>query len=209
VIGASVSHLVVSYGYLAVFAAVLLESLGVPVPGETTLIAAAIYAGASHKLSDAPIVAVAAIAAVTGDNLGYLLGRTGGERLLLRFGRYVRLDASKLKIARYLFARHGGKIVFLGRFVSILRTYAALLAGISKMPWTRFLLFNALGGVVWAVVFGVGAYQFGGLITRFGNNVTVTLGIGAVIGAVVGYVAVRRYGAEIQARAEAAALASR
>jgi len=207
--GASISHLVVNYGYLAVFAAVALESLGVPVPGETTLIAAATYAGTTHKLSDIPIVVIAAVAAVVGDNLGYLLGRMGGERVLLKIGRYVRLDTSKLKIAQYLFTRHSGKIVFLGRFVTVLRTYAALLAGISKMAWARFLFFNALGGVLWAVVFGVGAYQFGGLITRFGNIVTAILGIGALIAIVVGYAALRRYGTEIQARAEAAILMSR
>ncbi len=208
-IATSVSHFVVTYGYVAVFLAVALESLGVPVPGETTLIAAAVYAGATHKLGEGPIVVIAAVGAIIGDNLGYVLGRTGGERLLLRVGRHIRIDESTLKMAQSIYSRHGGKIVFMGRFVSILRTYAAFLAGISKMAWARFLVYNTLSGVLWAVVFGVGAYEFGGQITRFGSIITIVFGVGALVVVVVGYVAARRYGAEIRTKVEMAALESR
>src|SRR5258708_1347559 len=125
----SIDHLLQTYGYWAVFVAVGAESLGVPIPGETTLISAALLAGSRHQLNVVWIVVVASAAAIVGDNLGYLLGRLGGYRLLLRYGRYVRLDEAKIKVGRYLFDRHGGKVVFFGRFVSVLRTYAAFLAG--------------------------------------------------------------------------------
>ncbi|MGO8883252.1 MAG: DedA family protein [Streptosporangiaceae bacterium] len=99
-----------------------MESLGIPVPGETALIVAGLYAGHTHHLSAWLICAVAAAAAITGDNVGYWIGSRGGYRLARRYGPRVRLDERKLKVARYLFDRHGGKVVFFGRFVSILRT---------------------------------------------------------------------------------------
>jgi membrane protein DedA with SNARE-associated domain len=209
----TVSHMVASYGYVTVFAAVALESLGVPIPGETTLVVAAAYAGATHKLALLPVVVVAVLGAVVGDNIGYLVGASAGKRVLLRVGRLLRMDGSKLEaklaIVDYLFSRHGGKLVFFGRFVTLLRTYAALLAGVGRMRWSAFLFYNALGGFVWAVAFGVGGYEFGGLVTRIGNATTVGLGVGVVIAAVLGLVAMRRYGARIQARAEAAILQSK
>ena len=136
-----------TYGYWAVFLAVGLESLGVPIPGETTLIAAALYAGSTHRLNFVTLGIVAAAAAIVGDNIGYLIGRFGGYRLLRRYGHYVRVDEAKLKVGRYLFDRHGGKVVFFGRFISVLRTYAAFLAGVNMMVWRRFLLYNAAGGI--------------------------------------------------------------
>lgn len=206
------SHLVAAYGYPAVFGAVALESVGVPVPGETTLVAAATYAGATHKLSLVLLILVAMLAAVVGDNLGYLVGRLRGERFLLRMGHHLHIDGAKLEsklvVTRYLFSRHGAKIVFLGRFVTILRTYAALLAGTGEMAWKRFLFSNALGGVTWAFVFGVGAYEFGGLVTRIGNVMAIILGTAAVILAVLGYLAMRRYVGEILVRARTGTLQS-
>lgn len=125
----SISHLIETYGYLAVFALVAAESLGIPLPGETALITAAIYAGHTHRLNPWLIFAVASAAAIIGDNIGFWIGDKGGYRLARRYGSKVRLDEQKLKIARYLFDRHGQKVVFFGRFVSVLRTYAAFLAG--------------------------------------------------------------------------------
>lgn len=145
-----IAHLVQSYGYYAVFALIALESLGIPLPGESALIAAALYAGTTHHLNIAALAAVAAIAAVIGDNAGYWIGKTGGRRLAERYGHYVRLDRAKLKVGRYLFARHGVKVVFFGRFVAVLRTYAAFLAGLSRMRWSGFLLANTAGGVLWS-----------------------------------------------------------
>jgi membrane protein DedA with SNARE-associated domain len=115
------NHLIMTYGYLAVALFVGVESLGVPLPGETALILAAIYAGHTHSLSVWLIFAVAAAAAILGDNIGFLIGDKGGYRLLRRYGHYLHIDESKLKIGRYIFDRHGGKVVFFGRIDQALR----------------------------------------------------------------------------------------
>src|SRR5215467_10606199 len=154
----NVSNLIASYGYWAVFLLVAVESLGIPLPGETALITAGIYAGHTHRLSPWLIFLVAAAGAIIGDNIGYWIGAKGGYRLARRYGSRVRLDERKLKIARYLFDTHGGKVVFFGRFVSILRTYAAFLAGTSKMAWRRFVVANASGGIIWAGIYTLAAY---------------------------------------------------
>ena len=171
-----------SYGYLVVFLLVMIESIGVPVPGETALIGAALYAGSTHRLEIAAVIAVAIAGAIIGDNIGFSLGRYGGARLLLRHGHKIRIDEGRLKIGIWLFRRHGGKVVFWGRFVSILRTYAAFLAGTNQMAWPRFLVFNAAGGIVWATVFGVAYYVFGSALEKLSTTIDVTLGVvGAVI----------------------------
>jgi membrane protein YqaA with SNARE-associated domain len=123
------------FGYAAVFGFVGIESLGVPFPGETMLISAALYAGATHNLSIVGVIVTAAAGAIVGDNIGFGVGHWGGYRLLLRYGHYIRLHEGRVKLARYLFQQHGGKVVFFGRFVSVLRTYAAFLAGTARMPW--------------------------------------------------------------------------
>jgi membrane protein DedA with SNARE-associated domain len=197
-----IAHLVQSYGYYMVFALVALESLGIPLPGETALIAAALYAGTTHHLNIAVLAVVAASAAVIGDNAGYWIGRTGGRRLAERYGRYVRLDRARLKVGRYLFATHGVKVVFFGRFVAVLRTYAAFLAGLSRMRWSRFLAANAFGGVLWAALFAFGAYALGGAATSIGSTITIAgyavAGVLTVATIVIG----RRYLRTLELRAE-------
>jgi membrane protein DedA with SNARE-associated domain len=168
-----IAHLVQSYGYYAVFALIALESLGIPLPGESALIAAALYAGTTHHLNIAALAVIAATAAVIGDNAGYWIGKTGGRRLAERYGRYVRLTRTRLKVGRYLFARHGVKVVFIGRFVAVLRTYAAFLAGLSKMRWSRFLLANATGGVLWSGIYAFGAYALGSAASSIGSTITI------------------------------------
>jgi membrane protein DedA with SNARE-associated domain len=168
-----INHLLQSYGYYAVFVFIALESLGIPLPGETTLIAAAIYAGSTHHLNIGAVFLVAASAAILGDNAGYWIGRSGGQRLAHRYGRFVHLDATKLKIGRYLFDRHGGKVVFFGRFVTVLRTYASFLAGLNLMRWPRFTAFNAAGGVAWSAVYAFGAFGLGAAATGFGQTITL------------------------------------
>ena len=163
---AELRHLLSTYGYWAVLAFVGIESLGIPLPGETMLIAAAVYAGASHQLSIELVIAAAIAGAVMGDNIGFGIGYFGGYRLLLRYGRYIGLHERRVKLARYIFLKHGPKVVFFGRFVSVLRTYAAFLAGTARMPWWRFLVFNAAGGVVWALAYGIGAYLLGQQLNR-------------------------------------------
>jgi membrane protein DedA with SNARE-associated domain len=191
-----------SYGYLVVFLLVMIESIGVPVPGETALVAAALYAGSTHKLNIWGVVAAAAAGAIIGDNIGYGIGRYGGAKLLLRYGHKVRLDEGRLKIGIWLFRRHGGKVVFWGRFVSILRTWAAFLAGANHMEWRRFLVFNAAGGIVWATAYGVVYYVFGATLKRLSTTIDVSIGIGSVVILVAFVVWTRRKEAELQARAE-------
>ena len=183
------SHLLASYGYWAVLLFVAIESTGIPFPGETMLVTAAIYAGATHQLALPLVIAAAAGGAILGDNVGFWVGREGGYRLLRRYGRYVRLNERRLKLGQYLFLRHGGKVVFFGRFVAVLRAWAAFLAGTNRMPWRRFLLFNAAGGIVWATLFGAGGYALGDNIHRIVGPV----GIGVVLVAVVLFLALLRY----------------
>src|SRR5689334_23332722 len=120
----TLQSLISSYGYVAVGGIVALESMGLPLPGEATLIAAALYAGATHDLDIGFVIAAAAIGAVVGDNAGYWIGREVGYPLLYRYGRYLGLTESRLKLGQYLFREHGGKIVFFGRFVAVLRALA-------------------------------------------------------------------------------------
>jgi len=200
----NISHLISSYGYLAVFLLVGAESLGIPLPGETALITAGIYAGHTHRLSPWLIFAVATAGAIIGDNLGYWIGEKGGYRLARRYGSKVRLDERKLKIARYLFDTHGGKVVFFGRFVSILRTYAAFLAGTSKMAWRRFVVANASGGIVWAGIYTLAAYLAGNALQRVSGAISWAL-LGAAAAAVVTVLVLsRRQIGRLAVRAEAA-----
>jgi membrane protein DedA with SNARE-associated domain len=152
-----VTHLIEHYGLFLLFAVICLESAGLWLPGETALIAAAVYAGDGH-LSIAGVIAVAAAAAIIGDNIGYWAGREGGRRLLYRWAWLARFADRVLPPAERFFERHGGKAVFLARFFGGLRVTGAWMAGITRMEWWRFLVWNAAGGIVWA--FGVGLLAF-------------------------------------------------
>lgn len=177
----SVSHLLGVYGYWAVLVFAFLESMGVPVPAETMLIAASLYAGATHHLAIQWVIAAAAAGAILGDNTGYAIGREGGFRVLRRYGHYIGLNERKLKLGQYLFRQHGGKVVFFGRFVSVLRAWAAFLAGVNRMPWPRFLVFNAAGGILWAFIYGLGAYLLGKNVSRFSGPMGIVVGIVTVL----------------------------
>ena len=200
----SIGHLIETYGYLAVFALVAAESLGIPLPGETALITAAIYAGHTHRLNPWLIFAVASAAAIIGDNIGFWIGDKGGYRLARRYGSKVRLDERKLKIARYLFDRHGPKVVFFGRFVAVLRTYAAFLAGTSKMRWRRFLPANAAGGILWAGAYTLAAYMAGNALQRASGTIDLILGGAAILAIVAVIVLIRRQTGKLATQAEAA-----
>jgi membrane protein DedA with SNARE-associated domain len=191
-----------SYGYLVVFLLVMLESIGVPVPGETALIGAALYAGSTGKLEIWGVIAVAIAGAIIGDNIGFSIGRYGGAKLLLRHGHKIRLHEGRIKIGIWLFRRHGGKVVFWGRFVSILRTYAAFLAGTNQMAWGRFLVFNAAGAVVWATAFGVAYYVFGSVLEKLSTTIDVTLGVAGILVLVAFVVWSKRKEDELLERAE-------
>ena len=166
-----------SYGYLVVFLLVMIESVGVPVPGETALIVGALYAGSTGKLELWAVITAAVAGAIIGDNIGFAIGRYGGAKFLLEHGHKIRLHEGRLKIGIWLFRRHGGKVVFWGRFVSILRTWAAFLAGANQMQWPRFLVFNAAGAIVWATAYGVAYYVFGDVLSRLSTAIDVSLGV--------------------------------
>lgn len=201
---ALIDHLLQTYGYLAVFVFIAVESLGIPMPGETTLITASLYAGTSHRLNVAAIAGVAAAAAVIGDNLGYWIGRRGGARLAERYGSRVGLTPRRLKVGRYLFDSHGGKVVFYGRFVSGLRTYAAFLAGMVAMRRRRFVVANAAGALVWALVIGFGAYALGNAASGLGSALTfIGIGLSIALSVVIGLL-VKRSMHSLEERADAA-----
>ncbi len=153
-------ELISSYGYLIVFLLVGIESFGIPLPGETALITASAFA-ALGRLNILGVVAAAATGAILGDNAGYWVGKKGGIALIHKYGKYVRLDEKKIARMHEFFARHGAKTVFLGRFISLLRSWAAALAGVAFMPYGTFMLWNALGGITWAAIFGTLGYVFG------------------------------------------------
>jgi len=198
------AHMIGSYGYFAVGGIVGLESLGVPLPGETTLIAAATFAGATHRLDIGLVILAAAVGAVAGDSAGFWLGRGVGWRLLHRYGPRIGLTEPRLKLGQYLFLRHGGKVVFFGRFVAALRTFVALFAGANRMPWRRFLVFNALGGVVWASLMGLAAYLFGHTIRELAEPAALVLFAAAVLTAIAGLIFVRHHERALIAEAERA-----
>jgi membrane protein DedA with SNARE-associated domain len=192
------------YGYWGVALAVGLESMGVPIPGETALIAGALYAGKTEALNIWILIAFASAGAILGDNIGYWIGRELGFRVLLRYGSYIGLTESRIKLGEYLFKRHGGKIVFFGRFIALLRSLAALMAGLNQMSWPRFVVFNAAGGILWASCYGLAAYYFGKRIETLTRPVGLVL---LVIGTIIFVGAVwfiRRHEAELAAKADRA-----
>jgi membrane protein DedA with SNARE-associated domain len=148
------------YGYAVVFIGVLLENAGAPVPGETILLAGAALARyGSLKLS--LVIATAIVGATLGDNLGFFIGRRGGRALVERYGAVLGMTGARLAEFDRFFDRHGAKTVFVARFITGLRVLGALLAGASRLSWPRFLVFNALGAIVWATTFGVVGYALG------------------------------------------------
>jgi membrane protein DedA with SNARE-associated domain len=195
-----VTHLLTSYGLVLLFAVVAAESMGVPLPGETAIIAAAVMATPQHhQFSIVWVIVVAAAAAIIGDNIGYWLGRVGGRRLLERWGPLERYSKKALPPAERFFAKHGGKAVFLGRFVSVLRVTAAWLAGITDMTWWRFFLWNAAGGIVWATAVGTVAYYAGKAAADAIGHYGAYAGAAIVVVVVLGVVGVRLWRRRVEA----------
>jgi membrane protein DedA with SNARE-associated domain len=121
---------------------IALESVGIPIPGETVLLAAAVYAGTTHDLNIVSVIAAGIVGAIVGNLVAFSIGRVCGYRLLRRYGGYLHLNDSRIKIGQYLFLRHGGKVVLIARFVPVLRSVAGLLAGANCMPWSSFMIAN-------------------------------------------------------------------
>ncbi|MCA1717919.1 MAG: DedA family protein [Actinobacteria bacterium] len=169
--------LIAQYGYLVILLGVMLESAGVPIPGETILIAAGVLVQQGHlDLGDAILFGI--LGAVVGDQIGYWVGREGGRPFVLRWGRYVLITPERLARAERFFSRHGGKAVFLARFVAGLRVFGALVAGMSRMHWRTFFFYNALGGALWATAAVLVGYFLGGsldLVERWVGRASLVL----------------------------------
>jgi membrane protein DedA with SNARE-associated domain len=187
-----VTHFFIAHGLPLLFAVVLLESFGIPLPGETALITFGVLASQGHY-SIVSVIVLAATGAIIGDNLGYwLLGRLGGRALFRRWGWLRRYSDRVLPRAERLMDRHGAKTVFFGRFVAVLRVSAAAVAGLAHMNWWKFLFWNAAGGIVWATAFGLAAF-YGGTavadaIARYGLYAAGVI----IVALVVGFFALRR-----------------
>ena len=172
-------HALAVLGYPAVALFIMIESSGIPFPGETMLLLASFYAGTTGQLNIVWVLVACATGAILGDNLGYLAGRFGGRPFALRFGKYLFLKEHHLDAAEQFFIKHGDKTVFFGRFIAVLRAWAAFLAGVNRMHWPKFLLYNAAGGICWATIMGLFAYFAGKIV---GNNFTVIERFGQGLG---------------------------
>src|ERR671932_2768984 len=190
-----VLSLIEHYGYLVVFFGVMLESTGVPLPGETILLASGLLAQQGHiDVGDTIVFGI--LGAVVGDQIGYWVGREGGRPFILRWGRYFFITPERLGRAEAFFTRHGGKAVFLARFFSGLRGFGALVAGISQMRWMTFLIYNALGGAVWATAVVLLGYFLGSslaLVERWLGRATRALAV--VVAVAVGFYLAYRWAA--------------
>ncbi|GAC1378069.1 MAG: hypothetical protein NVS4B7_07820 [Ktedonobacteraceae bacterium] len=200
-------------GYPAVTLFIMVESSGIPFPGETMLLLASFYAAIDHQLQLPIIIACAALGAILGDNIGYYVGRTGGRAFVERFGHYLFLKPRHLDRAEKFFMKHGNKTVFFGRFIAILRTWSAFLAGVNHMHWRTFLVYNAAGGILWAAIYGTIGYLAGRFfhdnfsqVERVASTVSWIGGAAIIIVVLVIFFLVRRRRkqAAVQVKAEEA-----
>jgi membrane protein DedA with SNARE-associated domain len=174
---AHLSALVAHYGYVATFVAVLVASAGAPIPAGELLIAAAVYAAHTHRLAIVGLILVGSAGGILGGIIGYGIGASLAAATLERFGGKVGLTPARIRLGRYLFAVHGGKIVFFVRFVALLGPFGGVLAGTNRMPMGRFMAFNALSAVAWTALFAAIGYLFGAMFETVGR----TAGIAAVV----------------------------
>jgi len=189
-----------TFGYPAVVLFVMLESTGIPFPGETMLLLAAFYAAIDNQLNITIVIACAAVGAIVGDNLGFTVGRTSGKALVEKYrDRIFFLRNGRMEKSEQFFKNHGDKTVFLGRFVAVLRAWAAFLAGVNQMPWQRFLLYNAAGGIIWATLFGLIGYYAGRFfhsnftqVEHLVSNFTYVLSAIIVLGAIISFIVYKK-----------------
>jgi membrane protein DedA with SNARE-associated domain len=200
----ALEHLLHEYGYVAIFAIIALENLGVPLPGETILITSAVFAATTHELNVLAIVATAAVASFGGSVAGFMLGRYGERRVLHRFGRYLHLDERDLRLGRYLFQRFGRRVVFLARFIAFFRSLAGLLAGANGMPLKPFLIAGGLGALAWSATFGFGAYALGREIEVLSARAAVVLAALVLLAVIAGVRFLRRNRDRLQVEADRA-----
>jgi membrane protein DedA with SNARE-associated domain len=200
----SIAHLIHAYGLLVVGGVIGLESLGIPLPGETALIVASVIAGSKHDLNIVAVILTAAGASILGRTFGYFIGREFGYWLLLRYGGYVGVTETRIKLGQYLFLRHGGKIIIVAQFLPVLRTLAGILAGANRMPRGRFMLTNVVGALLWATFFGVAAYYLGRQVERLAGSMVLVCGIGILIAVFLAANFVKGHEAQLSAKAERA-----
>ena len=182
-----------AYGYPALALLIALECLGLPLPGETLLIGGALVATRTQRIDIHLVVLSAALGAIVGQLIGYAIGYTLGYRMLRRYGTRIGLTASRLALGRLLFRRHGVKVVVISRFVALLRQLAGLLAGATRMSWTRFMAANVVGSVLWAAGYGYGAAALGDTLKQVAGPLALALGIAAAIAVVAGVLFIRRH----------------
>lgn len=199
-----IGHLIHDYGLLVVAGFIGLESIGIPLPGETALVVAAAIAGHTHELNITAVILTAAAASFVGRMIGYVIGAQFGYWLLLRYGGYARITEARIKLGQYLFLRHGGKIIIVAQFLPFLRTIAGILAGANRMPWRHFLLASAVGVLIWATGFGVGAYSLGREFERTAGPAAVAFGIVVAIFLIAAAIFAGRHEAQLAAKAERA-----
>jgi len=188
------ARLLHAYTYPGVLSLVMLESLGIPLPGEIALVTAAAYASLAHNVSIYIVILMAALGATLGGVLGYWIGIKGGLPLIARYGGYVGVRKKHVDKAHTFFERNGGKTILFGRFVAVLRTWAALIAGAACMSFTRFVTYNTLSSIVWAIVFGGLGYYFGHdlpLLERYISRASFGILLALVL-AIVVWVVLRR-----------------
>ncbi|MGE5334161.1 MAG: DedA family protein [Nitrososphaerota archaeon] len=179
------------FGYWVVLLAVAIESMGIPFPGETALVVAAVYASTHHTLNIELVIVAAATGAILGDNAGYTIGRYGGYPLIQRLLRVLHVGEDKLLYTQRYFAKHGDKTVFFGRFLAVLRAWAAFLAGANHMRRRTFVIWNAAGGIIWATVYGLLGYLLGNNLPLLGRilrdlGIFGFVALGLVVAAVIG-----------------------
>jgi membrane protein DedA with SNARE-associated domain len=197
-------HLIHEYGLFVMAGVIGLECLGLPVPGESALIAAAVVAATRHDFNISAVIAAAFGGAVVGQALGYFIGRKFGYRILLRYGPRLNIKERHIKFGQYLFLRHGGKIVLVARFVPALRSLAGILAGADCMPWFNFMLANTAGAIIWASLYGLAPYLVGGQLKGLARSMMIVLGCAGLALVVACVIFVRRHQAQLMAEAERA-----
>ncbi len=195
-------ELIQQYGPALVFVLVCLESIGLPVPGETVLVTAAIYAGTTHDLNIVWIILGAIVGATLGSAIAYWVGQSYGYPLLLRYGPYVGLTESRIKIAQYVLRKRGVLVVLGARFVAVLRSLVGLVAGASRMPVENFMLANFGGAVAWPLLFGLAAFYLGQAVEKFARPVAIVVAIIAAVAIATTAVYLRRKERELAAAAE-------
>jgi membrane protein DedA with SNARE-associated domain len=197
-------ELIDQYGAWIVFALVFLESIGLPLPGEAILVTAAIFAGTTQELSIVFVVVAAIIGALLGSIIGFWIGDRYGYPLLLRYGSYIGLTETRIKIAQYLFRRQGMVVVLIARFVAVLRSVVGFIAGANRMPVASFMIANSAGAIAWALFYGLGAYYLGKGVEQFAKPFAMALAVVAAIVVISAIIYWRRKEQQLAADAERA-----